>query len=205
MSAAALRIYGTRHPVTVEDAQHSYENYTMLWKHGRDIEHLYQRLGEHRNQMEALTRHHLQLRKETITVAPCKEWIHGTFNLCIPIEVNYGHACRQFMFRCPMPHKNAEAQYEGTVNEKMSCEVGAYVWIQEKCPKLRQPCKLCFSTFNMMMLTQIVYTRDATTLVYPISTSYTSPSPSSSSPPNSFAIHSPSYCGHRFSSLIYAA
>lgn len=38
-----------------------------------------------------------------------------------------------------MPHKLAENIYPGTIDEKLSCEVGAYCWMQEKCPDIRIP------------------------------------------------------------------
>ncbi|KAM0245153.1 hypothetical protein ACHAQJ_010641 [Trichoderma viride] len=139
MSATAALFFYDASPVTVDEARDLEEDFVKLWLHDRAMEKFYRRLSRHQNHIKALTRHHLQLRKEEITIAPLKDWIHGTFNLCIPIQVKYSHACRKFMFRCPMPHKLAEAQYAGTVNEKMGCEVGAYVWMQEKCPNIRIP------------------------------------------------------------------
>jgi hypothetical protein len=41
--------------------------------------------------------------------------------------------------RCPMPHKLAEARYPGTVDEKLSCEVGTYAWMQETSPDVPIP------------------------------------------------------------------
>ena len=38
-----------------------------------------------------------------------------------------------------MPYKLAEAQNPGSVNKKMGSEVGAYIWVQEKCPDIRIP------------------------------------------------------------------
>lgn len=37
------------------------------------------------------------------------------------------------MFRFTMPHKHAESRFPGTIDEKLSCEVGSYVWIQSEC------------------------------------------------------------------------
>lgn len=41
---------------------------------------------------------------------------------------------QRLLFRCPMPHKLAEAKHPSTIDEKLSSEVGAYVWMQEFCP-----------------------------------------------------------------------
>ena len=38
-----------------------------------------------------------------------------------------------------MPHKLAKARHPGTINEKVGCEVGAHVWMEEFCPEVRIP------------------------------------------------------------------
>lgn len=38
----------------------------------------------------------------------------------------------------------AEDRYPGTVDEKMRCEVAAYVWIQKNCPEVPIPNLLGF-------------------------------------------------------------
>jgi hypothetical protein len=38
-----------------------------------------------------------------------------------------------------MPHKLAEDQYPGTVDEKVRCEAASYVWMQEPCSDVRMP------------------------------------------------------------------
>jgi hypothetical protein len=43
------------------------------------------------------------------------------------------------MLRCALPYKLAEHRYPGIVDEKTACEVGAYVWMQEKCPDIPIP------------------------------------------------------------------
>ncbi|QYT04966.1 hypothetical protein H0G86_011868 [Trichoderma simmonsii] len=142
MSAAAplkgLECRGTS-PVTVDEARDSEEDYVKRWAQDKAMNAFVKRLYQHQDQIEALIRHHLQLHNEEITIAPIEKSMYGTFNFCIPIHVKYSHTYQSFMFRCPMPQKLAEAQYAGTVNEKMGCEVGAYVWMQEKCPNIRIP------------------------------------------------------------------
>src|SRR4051794_13040680 len=36
-----------------------------------------------------------------------------------------------------MPHKLAKAKHPGTVDKKLSSEVGAYSWMQYQCPDIR--------------------------------------------------------------------
>lgn len=57
--------------------------------------------------------------------------------MCVLLDVRSGGQSRKVMFRCAMPHNLAEAKYSGTMDEMLGCEVGAYVWMQEKCPDVR--------------------------------------------------------------------
>jgi len=63
------------------------------------------------------------------------QWIRGSFNVSIPVEVRSAGFNQNLIFRCPMPHKLAEATYPGTIDEKLSSEVGTYVWMQERTAK----------------------------------------------------------------------
>ncbi|KAK0710089.1 hypothetical protein B0T26DRAFT_755206 [Lasiosphaeria miniovina] len=90
--------------------------------------------------IEALTRQHLGLGKhDACTVLERHKWTRGGFNICVLVDVKSGRQSSKVVFRCAMPHKLAEARYPGTVDEKLGCEVGAYVWMQEKCPDIRIP------------------------------------------------------------------
>ncbi|KAK3315789.1 hypothetical protein B0H66DRAFT_575943 [Apodospora peruviana] len=85
------------------------------------LQKFYGDLSRQRDVIEAVVRHHLKLDdRDSCIVATERQWIRGAFNVCVPIEL-------------------AEVQYPGTVDEKMGCEVGAYVWMQEQCPDIRIP------------------------------------------------------------------
>jgi hypothetical protein len=72
--------------------------------------------------------HHLRFGiQDTCIVEAQDQWIRGSFNVCIPVEVRSIRFYKKLIFRCPMPYKLAEAKYPGTVNEKLSSEVGTYV------------------------------------------------------------------------------
>lgn len=110
--------------------------------------HLWQRpqqLG-----IAATVSQHLGLRvrgePETVSIQPPESWIVGTFNICIPIRVRRspGDTPYSVLMRCPLPHKLAEERYPGTVDEKMRCEVAAYVWMQENCLEVPIPNLLGF-------------------------------------------------------------
>lgn len=95
---------------------------------------LFQKLWDQRATIQDLVRHHLGLRDEDACIVK-DNWIRGSFNVCIPVEVRSAGFNKNLMFRCPMPHKLAEAKYPGTIDEKLSSEVGTYVWMREHCPK----------------------------------------------------------------------
>jgi len=99
---------------------------------------LFQKLWDQRAMIQALVRHHLRLRDEDACIVK-DQWIRGSFNVCIPVEVRSASFNKNLIFRCPMPHKLAEARYPGTVDEKLSSEVGTYAWMQEHCPDIPIP------------------------------------------------------------------
>jgi hypothetical protein len=59
--------------------------------------------------------------------------------VCIPVEVKSANFYKKLIFRCPMPHKLAEAKYPGTIGGKLSCEVGTYIWMKDRCPDIPVP------------------------------------------------------------------
>ena len=96
---------------------------------------MYADLWAQRELIEALVRYHFPLGKQdACRVLDPQEWIQGAFNVCVLVEVAPGGMTTRLVFRCPKPHRLA-----GMVDEKLSSEVGAYVWMQEKCPDIRIP------------------------------------------------------------------
>ncbi|KAI1758624.1 hypothetical protein GGR53DRAFT_226602 [Hypoxylon sp. FL1150] len=108
-------------------------------------QHAAQNLGDllwdHKDLIEGSVRAHLGLAsRDLCVVLSPKHWFQGGFNICVLVEVSRQDASpERIIFRCPMPHKLAEEKYPGTVNEKVSCEVASYVWMQERCTDVRIP------------------------------------------------------------------
>lgn len=126
--------------ITYEDAVERDDNILLRAGFSVALQKFYRELSGRRDAIEALVRHHLKLSdQDCCIVATESQWIRGAFNVCIPIEIKSADHAKLFIFRCPLPHKLAEVRYPGTVDEKMGCEVGAYVWIQEQCPDIRIP------------------------------------------------------------------
>lgn len=137
---STLELIG-RGSITIESAFDEEKNVINWASYGPATEKFYQEIWDQRESVEALVKHHMALgRQDRCTVLPQRDWIRGSFNVCVFVEVNpRTTACRKVVFRCPMPHKLAEAIYPGSIDEKLSCEVGAYAWVEENCPEIRTP------------------------------------------------------------------
>ncbi|CRK10016.1 hypothetical protein BN1723_009123 [Verticillium longisporum] len=125
-------------PITIESALNEEKNLINWASYGPATNNLYQEIWEQRDSVAALVKHHMALRRQDkCIVLPPHNWIRGSFNVCIFVEVNSSGVRRKVVFRCPLPHKLAEARYPGSIDEKSSCEAGAYVWVEENCPEIR--------------------------------------------------------------------
>ncbi|KAK3303845.1 uncharacterized protein B0T15DRAFT_285932 [Chaetomium strumarium] len=136
---ATLDVQGR--PMTYEEAAEEEFNVLSRLGHSAALKTLADDLWRHRKSIEGLTRHHLGLGKhDTCDVLERRHWIRGGFNMCVLLNITSpGRQERKVVFRCAMPHKLAEARYPGTVDEKLGCKVGSYVFIQENCPNVRIP------------------------------------------------------------------
>lgn len=125
-----------RHPITYSSAVRKNSNILNELDYIPATKKQYADLWAQRESIEALVRHHISLRKQdTCRVLDPREWIQGAFNVCVLVEViTSGGVTTRLVFRCPKPHRLA-----GMVDEKLGSEIGAYVWMQEKCPDIRIP------------------------------------------------------------------
>lgn len=88
--------------------------------------------------IEAVAAHHLNLSSTCYRVSDRKEWLSGTFNVCIPIYVD-NKQDPSFLLRLPLPHRVGENVNTGNADEKILCEVGTYSWLQHNCPEIPIP------------------------------------------------------------------
>lgn len=112
---------------------------TVLWlSYGPATEKLCQELWGEKNTIEALAKHHLRLgNQDERAVLPPDHWIRGNFSVCVFVNAKSSSSFRKAVFRCPMPHKLAKARYPSSISEKLSCEIGASVWVEENRPEIR--------------------------------------------------------------------
>ncbi len=127
---------------TFESAADDEGDFLLAIQHQRAAEDFRQQIGRETEWIAAVVRHHLRLcHDDSCVVLPPDSWIQGGFNLCVLVDVQSRSSSksRRVVFRCPMPHKLAEQQYPGTIDEKVFCETAAYAWMQDYCADIRIP------------------------------------------------------------------
>ncbi|CZT13271.1 hypothetical protein WAI453_005405 [Rhynchosporium graminicola] len=143
-------------PLTCSQALNTDFNFILEAGYVPETEAFYNKLWAERDVMRVVVKHHLGLSDKSIcTIADQHDWMRGFFNVCIPVEVQSPDSFhkQKLILRCAMPHKLAEAYNPGSVDEKMGCEVGAYAWIQERCPEIRIPHLYGFAFSNQRHFT----------------------------------------------------
>lgn len=90
-----------------------------------------------RNRFAILCAHDLGLGAgETCVLSEPAEWIHGSFNVCVPVNVlNWKkHPGKRVLLRFPLPYKNGDC-----CDEKLRTEAATYLWMQQNCPDVPIP------------------------------------------------------------------
>lgn len=108
----------------------------------------YLRLYQCRPEIEEVISRHLNLARSDFKLGGAEEWIHGSFNVCLPVYIN-ANARRwrlptRAIIRFPLPYKIGEESYPGNVEEKLRCEAGTYIWLHNHCPDVPVPQLLGF-------------------------------------------------------------
>ncbi|KAE8150258.1 hypothetical protein BDV25DRAFT_154759 [Aspergillus avenaceus] len=99
--------------------------------------HLYQ----NRELIKSLVAHHLGFASPDVCrVVDVEDWIHGSFNVCIRVDVvdPRGNG-KQVMIRFPLPYRIGEELCPGNADEKVRCEAGTYAWLHENCSTVPIP------------------------------------------------------------------
>lgn len=100
-------------------------------------------LLENENEILHTAALHLNLQTNACRLSPVEDWIHGSFNMCIPIHVNW-NGYKRVLFRVPLPYKIGEDEFPGNLDEKIRCEAATYIYIRQHCPEVPIPMLLGF-------------------------------------------------------------
>ncbi|KAL8826849.1 MAG: hypothetical protein Q9170_007247 [Blastenia crenularia] len=99
-------------------------------------------LRHHSAAIEDVVSYHLGLGSTgSCRLAPQNDWIHGSFNMCIPVYVRHPGTLteKRVMIRFPLPYRIGEEFFPGNADEKLRCEAATYIWIKENCPEVHIP------------------------------------------------------------------
>lgn len=108
------------------------ENFLQPIQNATNDMHQRSYLWNHRHTIEDIIRKAMQLSKQDrCTVLEQDQWMNGDFNICVVVEVGTRSITRRVIFRCCKAHR-----LRGTIDDKIRSEVGAYIWIENKCPDI---------------------------------------------------------------------
>lgn len=99
-------------------------------------------LLDHRAEIEDIISCYLRLSgAETCRLSTPEDWIHGSFNLCLPVSIENWRRKPggRVMIRFPLPFKVGDSYRPGNSDEKIRCEATTYAWIRENCPDVPIP------------------------------------------------------------------
>ncbi|KAK1768901.1 hypothetical protein QBC33DRAFT_610224 [Phialemonium atrogriseum] len=99
-------------------------------------------LDRRRSQIAEIVSRHLNIPLAAFQLGELGEWIHGSFNACIPIHITHPprpNLPRRVIIRFPLPYKTGEEYFPGNVDEKLRCEAATYIWLQSNCPAVPIP------------------------------------------------------------------
>jgi len=86
--------------------------------------------------LEQLVAHHLSLSPHRCRVASHEDWLSGSFNLCIPVDIER-HP--RVLVRLPFPHRFRSHTSPGMASEKIRNEAGTFAWLSKHCPNVPIP------------------------------------------------------------------
>lgn len=122
--------------ITYSEAKASYDNVVHELSYEDEQAKFYNRIYRHRAVIAALVAHHLGLSPSACQVEEPKEWMGGSFNLCVPVRVN---ALQRVVIRFPLPYRIGDKFRPGNADEKVRCEAATYAWLRQECPSIPIP------------------------------------------------------------------
>ncbi|PYH92100.1 hypothetical protein BO71DRAFT_411241 [Aspergillus ellipticus CBS 707.79] len=122
--------------ISLEEALGEDDNILHRLDYPQQQKDFWSHLSSHKGDIEAVVAFHLSV--EHCQVADEANWLFGSYNVCIPVDVG-GQPEKRVLVRIPLPFKIGEANNPGNVDEKLRSEVATYIWIHENCPTVPIP------------------------------------------------------------------
>ncbi len=142
MASKALTLPLLRGTTTLEAALQQEENMLVSLTYPEQRIDFFVWLKLHSRDIEETVSHHLGLtRSEKCRLGEVREWIHGSFNVCIPVYIDnwVKHPGKRVLIRFPLPYKIGKSTCPGNADEKLRCEAATYIWIRDHCPDVPIP------------------------------------------------------------------
>ncbi|TAQ89490.1 hypothetical protein B7494_g2165 [Chlorociboria aeruginascens] len=111
-------------------------------------------IHKHRSLLTEVVAHHLGIHANMCQVADMSDWLHGSYNLCVPISVKNSS---RVLVRFPLPYRVGDSFRPGNSDEKVRCEAGTYAWLQQKCPDVTTPRLYGFALSTGKVFTSLDY------------------------------------------------
>ncbi|WPH04260.1 Hypothetical protein R9X50_00714900 [Acrodontium crateriforme] len=142
--------------ISLDDALKSDLNVLVQLKWRDELVEFCRFLHKNLSEIAEVVSRHLGISKSDLEIAEFKEWRHGTFNTCVPVQIK-GHPSlpRRVMIRFPQPFKVGETFNPGNVDEKLRCEAATYIWLRKNCPTIPIPRLLAMGFPGMQSFTTL--------------------------------------------------
>ncbi|KAJ5579933.1 uncharacterized protein N7459_005918 [Penicillium hispanicum] len=152
-----------RREITYDDALDNDSNMLVQLGYRDQKLKLYLYLHRQRKHIQNIVAHHLGISVDRCTVVDVEDWIHGSFNVCLQVIVDFNSQedvhdkasipGKQYMIRFPLPFRIGENFCPGNADEKVRCEAATYAWLQENCPTVSIPQLYGFGLSNGLCFT----------------------------------------------------
>ncbi|KZF22295.1 hypothetical protein L228DRAFT_211288 [Xylona heveae TC161] len=124
--------------ITLSAALNDESNILQKLTYWEKRDRLYDHVLRHSESIQAITAHHLGLgNSSACIISRPQEWLHGSFNLCVPMTIEDWK--KRIMIRFPLSYRVGEEVCPGNGDEKIRCEAATYAWLEENCPTVPIP------------------------------------------------------------------
>ncbi|KAM3513330.1 hypothetical protein MY11210_003014 [Beauveria gryllotalpidicola] len=123
-------------PITLSEAKSKSSNVLHALRYSLQKREFYARIERQRHLLSHIVAHHLNTDIASVAISEQEHWIHGSFNLCVPVLVDNAAAV---IVRFPLPYRVGEETNPGNADEKIRAEAATYAWIHNNCPDVPIP------------------------------------------------------------------